>query len=117
MNLFAESVSDVVLGIYSGANNEIIYAIFTTPQNSIPGSAVCAFSMRDILDVFEGPFKEQKDLNSNWIPVPIHKVSPLYSNLIHSCKNSFAFPPSKRSICLFVLLTLCVCCNGEGLWS
>ncbi|KAL7636955.1 UNVERIFIED_CONTAM: hypothetical protein RMT77_012713 [Armadillidium vulgare] len=69
-----QSVSDVVLGVYGGINNEVIYAIFTTPQNSIPGSAVCSFSMRDVLDTFEGPFKEQKDHNSNWMAVPLSRV-------------------------------------------
>lgn len=32
----------------------IIYAVFTTPQNAIPGSAVCAFKMDDIIESFEG---------------------------------------------------------------
>lgn len=32
----------------------IIYAVFTTPQNAIPGSAVCAFRMDDIIESFEG---------------------------------------------------------------
>ena len=73
--IILESVSDVVKGRYGNAPNELIYAIFTTPQNAIPGSAVCAFSMRDILDTFDGPFKEQKDLSSNWLPVPQHEVS------------------------------------------
>lgn len=37
---------------------------------SIPGSAVCAFSMPDIEKVFEGRFKEQKSPDSVWTPVP-----------------------------------------------
>lgn len=32
----------------------IIYAVFTTPQNAIPGSSVCAFRMDDIIESFEG---------------------------------------------------------------
>lgn len=64
-----QSTTDVISGVYGGETHKIIYAVFTTPPNSIPGSAVCAFSMRSILDTFEGSFKEQKTLNSNWLPV------------------------------------------------
>lgn len=53
---------------------QLIYGTFTTPPNSISGSAVCAFSLQDIADTFEGSFKEQEALNSNWLPVPTNKV-------------------------------------------
>ena len=33
--------------------------VFTTPDNSIPGSAVCRFSLQDINDAFTGDFKDQ----------------------------------------------------------
>ncbi|XP_069983917.1 semaphorin-1A isoform X5 [Penaeus vannamei] len=69
-----QSTTDIITGIYGGESHEIIYAVFTTPPNSIPGSAVCAFSMRAILDTFEGSFKEQQTLNSNWLPVHPSKV-------------------------------------------
>nr|XP_053653205.1 semaphorin-1A-like [Cherax quadricarinatus] len=64
-----QSTTDVISGVYGGESHKIIYAVFTTPPNSIPGSAVCAFSMRAILDTFEGSFKEQETINSNWLPV------------------------------------------------
>ncbi|MCJ8733031.1 hypothetical protein PDJAM_G00218300 [Pangasius djambal] len=47
-----------------------VVGVFTTQLNSIPGSAVCAFSMPDIEKVFEGRFKEQKTPDSVWTPVP-----------------------------------------------
>lgn len=82
----------------------IIYAVFTTPQNAIPGSAVCAFQMDDIIESFEGKksahlarliqiglvelcidsmcsnwlktgnFRGQKDSTSNWLPIPSSEV-------------------------------------------
>lgn len=64
-----QSTTDIISGMYGGQNHELMYAVFTTPPNSIPGSAVCAFSMRAILDTLEGPYKEQETLNSNWLPV------------------------------------------------
>ncbi|XP_055317314.1 semaphorin-1A [Sitodiplosis mosellana] len=54
--------------------SSLIYAVFTTPQNAIPGSAVCAFQIDDIIDTFEGNFKGQKDATSNWLPIPPSEV-------------------------------------------
>lgn len=61
-------------GDSDGDYDDLIYATFSTPTNSISGSAVCAFRLQDITDVFNGPFKEQRDMGSNWMPVPEHKV-------------------------------------------
>ena len=72
-----ESTSDIVSGRYGGQTSRLVYATFTTPANSIGGSAVCAFRLRDLLDTFEGAFKEQETANSNWLPVPkIKEPSP-----------------------------------------
>ncbi|XP_032992436.1 semaphorin-6B [Lacerta agilis] len=48
----------------------VVLAVFSTPANSIPGSAVCAFDMAQIASVFEGRFREQKSPESVWTPVP-----------------------------------------------
>ncbi|XP_076837743.1 sema domain, transmembrane domain (TM), and cytoplasmic domain, (semaphorin) 6Ba isoform X2 [Brachyhypopomus gauderio] len=49
---------------------DIVLGLFSTPPNSIPGSAVCAFDMQQLARVFEGRFKEQKSPESIWTPVP-----------------------------------------------
>ncbi|XP_013194201.2 semaphorin-1A [Amyelois transitella] len=71
-----QATTELINGIYGsgGSRNDIVYAVFTTPQNAIGGSAVCAFAMRDILDAFEGPFKGQESMNSNWLPLEKDKV-------------------------------------------
>ncbi|XP_072157904.1 semaphorin-1A isoform X2 [Bemisia tabaci] len=69
-----QSTSDLIEGTYGGSKTQLIYGVFTTPANSISGSAVCAFSLQDITDTFEGSFKEQSELNSNWLPVQSGKV-------------------------------------------
>ena len=47
----------------------MVYGVFTTPDNAIAGSAICAFKMSDITTAFEeGPFKNQDNANSNWLP-------------------------------------------------
>lgn len=51
-----------------------VVGVFTTQTNSIPGSAVCAFFMDDIENVFSGKFKEQKNSDSAWTPVPDSQV-------------------------------------------
>ena len=79
-----ESTSNVVRGNYGLDNStEIIYGTLTTPVNAIGGSAICAYNMKDIISVFEGTFKYQETMNSNWLPVPDDKVSNL---LINYCK-------------------------------
>ena len=65
-----ESTSEIVSGDYGGQSSKMIYAVFTTPRNSISANAICAFRLRDLLDTFEGAFKEQETANSNWLPVP-----------------------------------------------
>ncbi len=45
------------------------YATFSTPENAIPGSAVCAFSLSDVERAFDGPFKKQARADANWGPV------------------------------------------------
>uniref|UniRef100_A0A8C5I3J6 Semaphorin-6B-like n=1 Tax=Gouania willdenowi TaxID=441366 RepID=A0A8C5I3J6_GOUWI len=49
---------------------DVILGLFSTPPNSIPGSAVCVFDMQQLAHVFEGRFKEQKSPESIWTPVP-----------------------------------------------
>ncbi|XP_075064085.1 semaphorin-6D isoform X2 [Mixophyes fleayi] len=51
-----------------------VVGVFTTQLNSIPGSAVCAFTMDDIEKVFRARFKEQKTPDSVWTAVPEDKV-------------------------------------------
>ena len=55
----AEATSEIISGEYGGQDNRLVYAVFTTPKNSISASAICAFRLRDLLDTFEGAFKEQ----------------------------------------------------------
>ncbi|GBL76746.1 Semaphorin-1A [Araneus ventricosus] len=69
-----QSTTNVVTGKYGAKEAQLIYAVFTTPPNSISGSAVCAFSLEDIFHAFNGPFKGQDDINANWLPVASTKV-------------------------------------------
>ncbi|KAM9824188.1 sema domain, transmembrane domain (TM), and cytoplasmic domain, (semaphorin) 6C [Neosynchiropus ocellatus] len=51
-----------------------VVGVFTTQANSIPGSAVCAFYMDDIQEVFNRKFKEQRSAEATWTPVPEEQV-------------------------------------------
>ncbi len=56
--------------IVGGDERQIFYGVFNTPENSIAGSAVCSFSMADVLRTFEeSPFKNQETIFSNWLPL------------------------------------------------
>ncbi|XP_053119599.1 semaphorin-6A-like [Hemicordylus capensis] len=64
------SVTDVV----SLDGMDVVLATFSTPANSIPGSAVCAFDMATVDQTFAGQFKEQKSSVSIWTAVPVYEV-------------------------------------------
>lgn len=66
-----------VMGQYSFDYNEvqsmeylpqekILVTTFTTPVNSITGSAVCVYNISDIYAAFEGPYKVQDSPTSTW---------------------------------------------------
>lgn len=69
-----QATSEVISGEYNEKYDQLVYGVMTTPINAIGGSAVCAYSLRDILNVFEGSFKGQDDINANWLPVQNEKV-------------------------------------------
>ena len=54
--------------------SRIFYGVFTTPRNAILGSAVCRFSVEDMESSFEGNFKNQESLTSNWLPMSSSQV-------------------------------------------
>ena len=69
-----QDVSRPIKGSYGDQIEDIVYATFTTAPNSISGSAVCAFRLKDISAAFQGQFKEQRSSSENWLAVEHHKV-------------------------------------------
>ncbi|XP_063231455.1 semaphorin-5A isoform X2 [Bacillus rossius redtenbacheri] len=59
---------DEIQGMAYVPSVDMVYATFTTPSNSIPGSAICAFNMTAINSAFAGPFKHQSSSGSAWEP-------------------------------------------------
>ena len=55
-------------------DNQIFYGVFTTPPNSILGSAVCRFSLSDLDRSFNGNFKTQERVDSNWLSLSPSQV-------------------------------------------
>ncbi len=47
-----------------------VFFMFLTFRNSIAASAVCAFNLSAISQVFNGPFKYQENSRSAWLPYP-----------------------------------------------
>uniref|UniRef100_A0A669QIF9 Semaphorin 6B n=1 Tax=Phasianus colchicus TaxID=9054 RepID=A0A669QIF9_PHACC len=67
---FYFNVIHAVTDILELNGRPVVLAVFSTPTNSIPGSAVCAFDMTQVAAVFEGRFREQKSPESIWTAVP-----------------------------------------------
>jgi len=65
-----QSMSNVV----ATTDGDMVFGIFNTPDNSIPGSAVCSFRMSDIRESFAGAFKAQSHQNANWLPLDEREV-------------------------------------------
>lgn len=57
---------DEIQSIVYVSGQNIVYATFTTPGNSIAGSAICAFNLTAINAAFSGPFKTQHHTGSSW---------------------------------------------------
>ena len=55
-------------------DSQIFYGVFTTPPNSFLGSAVCRFSLSDLDRSFEGNFKTQERVDSNWLSLSPSQV-------------------------------------------
>lgn len=64
-----QATSKLIDGIYGNDKESLIYVVMSTPTNAIDGSAICVYSADDILKAFEGRFKGQKTLSSNWLPI------------------------------------------------
>ncbi|KAL8604253.1 hypothetical protein ACOMHN_023623 [Nucella lapillus] len=58
---------DEIQSTFYSEDEQLVYAVFSTPPNSMAGSAVCAYNMTAIEEAFNGPFKHQKDSLSAWI--------------------------------------------------
>lgn len=71
---FYFNILQAVTGVIHVNGRDVVMATFSTPYNSIPGSAVCVYDMADVASVFTGRFKEQKSPDSTWTPVPEEKV-------------------------------------------
>ncbi|XP_039222932.1 semaphorin-6A isoform X3 [Crotalus tigris] len=71
---FYFNILQAVTDVTDVNGRDIVLATFSTPYNSIPGSAVCAYDILDIASVFTGRFKEQKSPDSIWTPVPEERV-------------------------------------------
>ncbi|XP_041372969.1 semaphorin-5A-like [Gigantopelta aegis] len=51
---------DEIQDTYYSETKQLIYAIFSTPPNSISGSAVCVYNMSSLQKAFTGPFRHRQ---------------------------------------------------------
>uniref|UniRef100_A0A7N6FJK8 Sema domain-containing protein n=1 Tax=Anabas testudineus TaxID=64144 RepID=A0A7N6FJK8_ANATE len=71
---FYFNILQAVTDVIHISGRDVVMATFSTPYNSIPGSAVCAYDMAEVANAFTGRFKEQKSPDSTWTPFPEEKV-------------------------------------------
>ncbi|KAG1688937.1 Semaphorin-2A [Nymphon striatum] len=64
-----------IQSVYKMPNNDDkFYAAFTTSMNGLMGSAICTFSISEMIEAFNAKFKEQATSSSAWLPVLSSKV-------------------------------------------
>ncbi|XP_028565361.2 semaphorin-6C isoform X2 [Podarcis muralis] len=73
-SFFYFDVLQAVTDVMQVNGRPAIFGVFATQSNSITGSAVCAFYMDEIERVFNGKFKEQRNVDAAWTPIPEEKV-------------------------------------------
>ncbi|XP_068166245.1 semaphorin-6A isoform X3 [Antennarius striatus] len=71
---FYFNILQAVTNVIHINGRDVVMATFSTPYNSIPGSAVCAYDMAEVANTFTGRFKEQKSPDSTWTPFPEERV-------------------------------------------
>uniref|UniRef100_A0A8C5N722 Sema domain-containing protein n=1 Tax=Gouania willdenowi TaxID=441366 RepID=A0A8C5N722_GOUWI len=71
---FYFNILQAVTDVLHVNGRDVVMATFSTPYNSIPGSAVCAYDMAEVANTFTGRFKEQKSPDSTWTPFPEERV-------------------------------------------
>ncbi|CAL8345347.1 unnamed protein product [Lota lota] len=71
---FYFNILQAVTNVIHINGRDVVMATFSTPYNSIPGSAVCAYDMAEVANTFTGRFKEQKSPDSTWTPVTEERV-------------------------------------------
>ncbi|XP_067687667.1 semaphorin-5A-like [Haliotis asinina] len=68
---------DEIQSTFFSEKEQLLYAIFTTPSNSLAGSAVCVYNMSAFQTTFIGPFKYQENAKSAWMkhenPTPLER--------------------------------------------
>lgn len=58
---------DEIQSTFLSKEERLIYAVFSTPPNSMAGSAVCVYDFDSLKAAFDGPFKHQESPTSAWL--------------------------------------------------
>ena len=72
----------------------LVYATFTTPENSIAGSAICSFNISDVDDTFQGPFKKREGQDAIWKTA--QDVDHSHFQCEKSADNDYRIPTSRE---------------------
>lgn len=75
------------------ASDGIVYATFSTPENSIAGSAICSFDIKDIEETFDGPFMNRNGPESTW--KTSHDIDHSHFKCQRSAGKTYETPTSR----------------------
>ena len=95
--VISESTTNLTYGNYMPTSiphnrTRMFYGVFNTPENSIWGSAVCAFTYNDVIKAFQGRFKGQESAHHHWKPVSEELMPEIHPS---SCPDDSKRIPDK----------------------
>ena len=95
--LVAESTTNLSHGNYMPTRipsnrTRMFYGVFNTPENSIWGSAVCAYTYNDVVKAFQGRLKGQQTADHHWKPISKDKMPDIHPS---SCPDDSTRLPDK----------------------
>lgn len=67
-NFQIEAIAPPVNSLYSSEMKQLVYAVFRSPLAGISSSAICAFDIEQVNDVFsESKYGDRNNLQSLWL--------------------------------------------------
>nr|XP_014343964.1 PREDICTED: semaphorin-3B [Latimeria chalumnae] len=91
-----DELQDVFVVSGRGHRNALIYGLFTTSSNVLNGSAVCVYTMEDIVTAFKGWFSHKEGPDYKWLPfvgrVPFPRPGTCPSSTYGSYRSTREYP-------------------------
>ncbi|GFO00393.1 semaphorin-5a [Plakobranchus ocellatus] len=105
---------DELQSTYYSEDEELIYAVFTTPPNSMAGSAVCVYNMSALTTAFDGAFKYQESESHAWLRSQEQRLPSRCTKDNNSRRTAIQFQDRFEATKKYQLMDMAVMSREEG---